>query len=294
MVQDLHRDRRLMGQASRSVAIWQRFGGRFPFQAASRQTGAGIPVRVLSRIAYRVLPSAFLLRTGVRGGNDGCSRLRPSTGFEHSSPVRADVSEPTHFERLTEGSDRHRRVAFRAARRPLRKNSPHPFFPSSTPRHSRVSAALRHPVRRFAVRGWFSGGDGGIGEVQDGLGRFRAFLAAGPDPGFSGAFRSRLEKVEGTGPDTRSGAAVIYMCSGLTRAPDTASNGVHACQACMPIKARGYCLLFHGSPRLNSPSRFFSWGVHRRVLRHLPVPPELRPGNGSHSTRGLAWDRWVE
>jgi hypothetical protein len=67
-----------------------------------------------------------------------------------------------------------------------------------------------------------------------------------------------------------------------------------SCQATRPRISRGYCLLFHASARLNSPSRFFP-GVHAAGRRSVAKRGQASGGiYRSLSTRGLAWDKWVE
>lgn len=61
-------------------------------------------------------------------------------------------------------------------------------------------------------------------------------------------------------------------------AKDPLAGPAGLCQPCRPSRNEGYCLLLHGLPCLNSPSRF--WKAHRRAFRN----PR---GQGSRSVRHL-------
>lgn len=67
-----------------------------------------------------------------------------------------------------------------------------------------------------------------------------------------------------------------------------------ACQDPQPRKARGYCLLLHGSMPLNFPSRFSARGRFERAPTAKGRPGGVLRDMGRTSTRGIAWDRWVE
>lgn len=91
----------------------------------------------------------------------------------------------------------------------------------------------------------------------------------------------RLRRVRNAGSGSPQGPA------------STRSQGLWACQAPQPRKARGYCLLLHGSLHLNFPSRFsarVSQGRSQASKKRLAGGPG---GLGGTLTRGFAWDRWV-
>ena len=70
--------------------------------------------------------------------------------------------------------------------------------------------------------------------------------------------------------------------------------GVFFCQDPQPRNARGYCLLLHGSMRLNFSSRFSARARFRWVGWSRRCPLGGQRGMGRTSMRGIAWDRWME
>lgn len=76
--------------------------------------------------------------------------------------------------------------------------------------------------------------------------------------------------------------------------PESPIQGPRSCQDPKSRIARGFCLLLHGSPRLNSPSRFLAGPPSDRARHAFEGFKALPTGSKRLARGGMRWDSWVE
>ncbi len=293
-MRDRHLPERLTGLPPRSVAATQRFEEGPPAQRDTRHTAAVSPGRLSWPCAARYLR---LRLPTFWAAHRACLNRPPRTISPGSDHSRIDSVQPcaqARFGRWRKGLGNSQRAIPNGSGRFPGQNRLHGPLPSEASSCSGLLSADFSPSRRFAGAAPGALATNWSCEARNSRSGFPPTRLCRLREGHAGTVAKPLgipvQRCPETSPAT--GGVALFLGSSTPANPLISEDGV--CQASWPRKARGYCLLFHGSARLNSPSRFFP-GVHaagrRSVAKRGPACGGIYR---SLSTRELAWDKWVE